>query len=143
MLEGVMLKRRYRLDRVIGGGAAGAVFRAMDLRLNREVAVKILRPGLGAAWLAAGPERSGIARWAELRHPNVLTLHEFGIEETLGWNVHVPEHGDGPAAGDDARGPAEPTEPERRVHDGTGHQQRNEPTDCAEAGNSEVNLVHP
>ena len=37
------LKDRYRLEAMIGTGAVGAVYRAMDLNLNRKVAIKAIR----------------------------------------------------------------------------------------------------
>ena len=69
----------YRLVELLGQGGAGAVWRALDTRLNREVAVKLL-----ADRIAASPE--GLARLdqearalAALNHPNIVTV--YAVEE--------------------------------------------------------------
>jgi serine/threonine-protein kinase len=69
------------LGEKLGEGAFGEVFRARDPRLEREVALKLLRP--------AGPEASAIASkvidegrlLAKLRHPNVVTVHGAEIHD--------------------------------------------------------------
>jgi predicted ATPase len=68
----------YRVDARIGSGGMGEVFRAFDTRLNRPVAVKLMRD--------AGLEQTAIvqrflreARAASaLNHPNIVTIHEVG-----------------------------------------------------------------
>jgi len=42
--QGVSLAGRYRLDELVASGATGQVWRALDLLLERNVAVKLLRP---------------------------------------------------------------------------------------------------
>ena len=68
----------YRVDVRIGSGGMGEVFRAFDTRLNRPVAVKLMRD--------AHTEQAAIvqrflreARAASaLNHPNIVTIHEVG-----------------------------------------------------------------
>src|SRR5690349_11768672 len=62
------------LDR-IGHGGMGTVYRARDPRLDRVVALKLLRPGRGAS--ASRLEREAHAM-ARLAHPHVVTVHEVG-----------------------------------------------------------------
>jgi eukaryotic-like serine/threonine-protein kinase len=72
---------RYRLGELIGQGGMGEVFAAQDLRLEREVALKLLRPDLA--------ERDGMrervlaeARLAaRLTHPNVVAVLDTGEQE--------------------------------------------------------------
>jgi len=69
---------KYRIDAVIGRGGMGAVFRARDLRLTRDVAVKIVR-----ADMVIDPEaRSRFEREAQivarLQHPAIVTVFDYG-----------------------------------------------------------------
>jgi serine/threonine protein kinase len=66
---------RYELLSVVGVGGMGVVYRAHDTTLDREVAIKLLRPDLleGPSLLA---EAQAMAR---LQHPNIVTVHDAGI----------------------------------------------------------------
>ncbi len=77
-LEGRVLAERYRLGRHLGSGAAGDVFRATDLRLGREVAVKLLRAGLLAGRHADARFLRESEALAALDHPNILRIHDRG-----------------------------------------------------------------
>jgi TolB-like protein/Flp pilus assembly protein TadD/tRNA A-37 threonylcarbamoyl transferase component Bud32 len=71
------LSGRYVLEGVAGRGASATVFRAIDLRLDRPVALKLLHARLG---LALGPERfhREIRTAAHLQHPHILPLFDSG-----------------------------------------------------------------
>ena len=71
------LAGRYTVEREIGRGGMSVVFLAYDLRLERRVAIKVLRPELSAA---LGPERflREIKVAASLKHPYILKLHDYG-----------------------------------------------------------------
>jgi serine/threonine protein kinase len=68
---------RYRLDREIGAGGMATVFLAQDLKHDRPVALKILRPELAAS---LGPERflAEIRLTAKLQHPHIVPLFDSG-----------------------------------------------------------------
>ncbi len=68
----------YRLDDLLGQGGMGEVYRAFDTRLNRRVAVKVMRSDTAAA--SADVERFlREARAASaLNHPNIVTIHDVG-----------------------------------------------------------------
>lgn len=86
-----MVAKRYRLDRVVGRGAMGAVWQAEDTVLHRTVALKevVLPPGLSREDRAVACERTfrearAIAR---LAHPNVVTLYDVVEEDQRPWVV--------------------------------------------------------
>ena len=71
------LADRYRIDREIGAGGMATVYLAHDLRHDRPVALKIMRPELAAV---IGAERflAEIRTTANLQHPHILPLHDSG-----------------------------------------------------------------
>jgi len=64
---------RYELRRIVGRGAMGVVYAAFDPELDREVAVKILRPNASAVRL-----RREAQALAKLTHPNVVRVYDVG-----------------------------------------------------------------
>jgi serine/threonine-protein kinase len=68
---------RYAIQEEVGSGGMAIVFRAFDLKHERNVAVKVLRPEIG---LALGPDRflQEIKTTAQLSHPNILSLLDSG-----------------------------------------------------------------
>ena len=71
------LSGRYRLDRQLGAGGMATVFLADDVRHNRSVALKVLRPEL-AAIVGADRFLSEIRTTANLQHPHILALFDSG-----------------------------------------------------------------
>jgi serine/threonine protein kinase len=71
------LADRYRIDRELGAGGMATVYLAEDLKHNRKVAVKVLKPELA---VAIGAERflAEIKTTANLQHPHILALHDSG-----------------------------------------------------------------
>jgi TolB-like protein/Tfp pilus assembly protein PilF len=71
------LADRYRIERELGGGGMATVYLAEDLKHERKVAVKVLRPELGAT---LGAERflHEIKLSARLNHPHILPVHDSG-----------------------------------------------------------------
>jgi tRNA A-37 threonylcarbamoyl transferase component Bud32 len=72
-----ILTDRYRIERQIGAGGMATVYLAHDVKLGREVALKVLRPELGAV---LGNERflAEVKITARLDHPHILTLIDSG-----------------------------------------------------------------
>lgn len=68
----------YRIDSLIGRGGMGAVFRAHDVRLNRDVALKFLPTHLSADADEQARLLAEARAAAVLDHPNVCTVHEVG-----------------------------------------------------------------
>jgi hypothetical protein len=78
------IEGRYRLDRLLGRGGMGAVYKATDVRLQRTVAVKILSGSMfGNVQALRRFEREAQAA-ARLRHPNIVTVHDYGVLSTEG-----------------------------------------------------------
>lgn len=75
---GSTLSGRYRLDRSIGRGGFGEVFRATHLDLNREVAVKVLRVPANENDALARFKREGINA-CQVQHPNAVAVLDSGI----------------------------------------------------------------
>ncbi|MGQ0733322.1 MAG: protein kinase domain-containing protein, partial [Acidobacteriota bacterium] len=71
------LEGRYRIERQLGEGGMATVYLAKDLRHNRHVALKVLKPELAAA---VGAERflGEVETTASLQHPHILPLHDSG-----------------------------------------------------------------
>ena len=94
----------YTIIAPLGAGGMGEVYRAMDTRLKRQVAIKVLPP-----MLATDPERLGrFQREAEvlasLNHPHIAAI--YGLEETSGVKALVMELVEGATVADRiARGP--------------------------------------
>ncbi len=77
------LSDRYRIERELGAGGMATVYLAHDVKHDREVAVKVLRPEL-AAVIGADRFLSEIKTTANLQHPHILPLHDSGeVDGTL------------------------------------------------------------
>ena len=72
-----LLSDRYRVERELGQGGMATVYLAHDVRHDRKVALKVLRPELAAI---LGGERflKEIRTTANLQHPHILPLHDSG-----------------------------------------------------------------
>ena len=71
------LADRYRIERELGAGGMATVYLAQDLKHDRRVAVKVLRPEL-AAVIGADRFLAEIKTTANLQHPHILPLHDSG-----------------------------------------------------------------
>jgi serine/threonine-protein kinase len=80
------LADRYRIERELGEGGMATVYLAHDLRHDRPVALKLLRPELSAI---LGAERflAEIKTTANLQHPHILSLFDSGEADGLVWYV--------------------------------------------------------
>jgi serine/threonine-protein kinase len=76
------LADRYRLERELGQGGMATVYLAHDLRHDRKVALKVLRPELSAI-LGAHRFLAEIKTTANLQHPHILGLFDSGEAEGL------------------------------------------------------------
>src|SRR5678810_1065121 len=74
------LADRYRIERELGQGGMATVYLAQDLKHDRKVAVKVLKPELAAV---LGAERFvvEIRTTASLQHPHILPLFDSGTAD--------------------------------------------------------------
>ncbi|MGW0468367.1 protein kinase domain-containing protein [Streptomyces sp. NPDC003027] len=81
-MNGRVIAGRYELSAMIGQGGMGQVWTAYDGRLDRRVAVKLLRPDHMAAATAAEEMRRRFVRecrvTAQVDHPGLVTVHDAG-----------------------------------------------------------------
>jgi serine/threonine protein kinase len=71
------LEGRYRVEQELGEGGMATVYLAEDLKHERKVALKVLKPGL-AAVLGADRFVREIKTTASLQHPHILPLFDSG-----------------------------------------------------------------
>ncbi|MFD5429431.1 protein kinase [Streptomyces sp. NPDC127084] len=83
-MNGRVIAGRYELSTVIGQGGMGQVWTGYDQRLDRRVAVKLLRPDMMAAATAADEMRRRFVRecrvTAQVTHPGLVTVHDAGSD---------------------------------------------------------------
>jgi eukaryotic-like serine/threonine-protein kinase len=89
-LLGTVFAETYRLDRIIGEGAMGIVYLAHDLRLERDVALKIVHPEYVATPDAAQRFLYEARTMARVRHENVVEIYAFGEDRVAGEERGVP-----------------------------------------------------
>lgn len=96
MLIGRQLGGRYRIEEVIGRGGMGAVYRAVDERLGRQVALKVITVSGTSDAEARDRLRARFFREARSaaalpHHPNVVPVYDYGSDEELGLDYLVME----------------------------------------------------
>ncbi len=79
--KGDVLAHRYRLEESIAMGGMGEVWRARDLTLDRDIAVKLLRPESAKDVTFAERFRAEARHSGGLSHPNIGTVHDFGEDD--------------------------------------------------------------
>ncbi|HEX4725871.1 MAG TPA: serine/threonine-protein kinase [Pseudonocardiaceae bacterium] len=78
-LSSTVLAHRYRLGAPLGQGAMADVYRAEDMRLGRDVAVKLFHPGQeDAVRVRFGAEAQALAR---LSHPGLISIFDAGVDD--------------------------------------------------------------
>lgn len=92
MNEGDLLNQRYQLLERIGSGGMAEVFRARDLMLERSVAIKVLRADYSSSREFQERFRQEARAAANLSHPNIVTVHDFGLDRGQLFIVmeHIP-----------------------------------------------------
>lgn len=76
--SGQLLAQRYRLSRCIAVGGMGEVWQAADTRLDREVAIKVLKPELSGDPEFRHRFHAEARVTASLNHPGIAAVHDYG-----------------------------------------------------------------
>jgi eukaryotic-like serine/threonine-protein kinase len=77
---GTVLGGRYRLVELLGQGGMATIYRARDNQLERDVAVKVLRPEYGADPDFIERFRHEAQSAASLNHPGIVAVHDYGTD---------------------------------------------------------------
>jgi len=97
MTADTLFADRYRLERRLGTGGMATVQLALDTRLERHVAVKLLADHLAQDGNFTARFRREALAAARLVHPNIVQVFDFGAEESTGRQFIVMEWVDGPS----------------------------------------------
>lgn len=81
MEDGILLNNRYQLKHTLGSGGMAVVYHAHDLMLERSVAIKILRQDYSSDSDFRELFRQEARAAANLSHPNIVTVHDFGLDD--------------------------------------------------------------
>ena len=82
-----ILNQRYRLLGQLGSGGMAVIYKALDQRLARVVAVKVLRPSLTGDPGFVKRFRNEARSVARLAHPNIVTVHDVGSDRNTHFMV--------------------------------------------------------
>ena len=81
MKIGQIIKERYEIQEVLGEGGMAFVYKAMDTQLERYVAIKTLKPNYVNQETFVERFRREAKTAANLNHPNIVQIFDWGIEE--------------------------------------------------------------
>jgi tRNA A-37 threonylcarbamoyl transferase component Bud32 len=73
-----VIDNKYRVDQLLGRGGMGAVYRARDVRLDRDVALKVVRADLLERSEARRRFRREAQLVARLQHPSIVSVFDYG-----------------------------------------------------------------
>lgn len=110
---GHVLEGKYYIEGELAAGGMGIVYRAVDLHLERNVAVKVLHSRLASSASFSALFRAEASKMAAVLHPNLAEVYAFG--EDLGLPFLVMELISGPSVEDEVSSEASGTLPPERV----------------------------
>lgn len=107
---GSVLEGRYRIERVLGEGGMGIVYRASHVNLKRQVAIKLLHPDVAKDPVIFERFRQEAQSASAIGHRNIVDIRDFGVLED-GTSYIVMEHLEGRDLHDliEAFGPVPPS----------------------------------
>ena len=84
---GMVIGGRYEIQELIGTGGMSDVYRAKDNKLNRNVAVKVLKQEFSENRDFVAKFRKEAEAAANLMHPNIVTVYDVGEENGISYIV--------------------------------------------------------
>ena len=87
--SGSLVDQKYRLEERLGEGAAGIVYRAVHVGLEKSFAIKLLKTARLPVSAALKSFRRVAVALGRLRHPNIVDLTDFGIDMAAGGVPYV------------------------------------------------------
>jgi eukaryotic-like serine/threonine-protein kinase len=81
---GLILDDKYRLEEKIGEGGMGKVYKATHIHMAHTLAIKVLHPHLSSDHTALERFRREAQATAHIRHPNAVTVSDFGVSKETG-----------------------------------------------------------
>jgi serine/threonine-protein kinase len=81
MSKSNLLGQRYQMEESLGSGGMAVVYRARDLMLERDVAIKVLKKKYSRHQDFRNQFRQEAKSAANLSHPNIVTVHDFGLDD--------------------------------------------------------------
>ena len=81
---GAVVDEKYRIERELGSGGMATVYRAAQLRLERPVALKVIRGDFVENPSFQERFKREALTVARLKHPNIVTIHDFGVDPAIG-----------------------------------------------------------
>ncbi|MGH9372887.1 MAG: protein kinase domain-containing protein, partial [Vicinamibacterales bacterium] len=78
---------QYEIVSAVGSGGMGVVYRARDMRLGRDVAVKVMAPHIAADPVMRGRFETEARAVASLSHPSILSIYELAIADGIPFAV--------------------------------------------------------
>jgi serine/threonine-protein kinase len=79
-LVGALLEQRYRVDALLARGGMSAVYRGLDTRLDRPVAIKVMDRRFAADQQFVERFEREARSAAKIHHPNVVAVHDQGLD---------------------------------------------------------------
>ena len=79
-MDDMVFGRRYRVTETIGSGGMAEVYKAVDETLGRTVAVKVMHPHYASDPEFVSRFRQEAASAANLQHPGIVNIYDFGVE---------------------------------------------------------------
>src|SRR3954471_13197757 len=82
LVPGQVLENKYRISKMLGGGAMGIVYEGYHLLLQKSVAIKVLRPELARMEELRDRFEAEARAAAAIGHPNIVTVTDMGETPT-------------------------------------------------------------